>query len=349
MPLTSLIHRLTNEIERLTGLAGNAVRLHPDWILDRSDSVDLGPAGKVSANGSCRLLLAKDGWLALNLPRKTDLELIPALVEANIDHADWQDVTERIRRRLKREVRESAARLGLAVSIPGEVNTRNEFPFVSPTEYSTDSTRGHKMPRVVDLSSLWAGPLCGSIFAAMGADVLKVESIHRMTIGEAGRSPHHHRLNSKKRHLQLDFRSERDLEKLRHLLSNADIVITNGRRRAFEQLGILPSKIMKGKPSLIWIAITGYGFYGPKSHRIAFGDDAAVSGGLIDYADDGSPKFMGDAIADPLTGLSAAIAAIEMMMKGRGAFIDASLSRVAAGAARSIRQATATTSGHISE
>ncbi|WP_158588528.1 CoA transferase [Henriciella mobilis] len=349
MPLTPLFHRLTNEIERLTGLLGDAVRLPPDRIFDRSDSVDLGPAGKVSANGSCRLLLANDGWLALNLPRETDLELIPALVEANIDHADWRDVTERIQRRPKREVFQSAARLGLAVSIPGEVNTCDEFPFVSRTKPVGASARGHRMPQVIDLSSLWAGPLCGSIFAEMGADVLKVESIHRMTIGAAARSPHHHRLNSKKRHLQLDFRSERDLEKLRHLLSNADIVITNGRRRAFEQMGIIPSDLMKGKPGLVWIAITGYGFYGPQSHRIAFGDDAAVAGGLVDLADDGSPVFMGDAIADPLTGLSAAIAAIELVTKDTGAFIDASLSRVAAGAARSSCQTTATTGGQISE
>ncbi len=62
---------------------------------------------------------------------------------------------------------------------------------------------------------------------------------------------------------------------------------------------------------------------------MAFGDDAAVSGGLLGTADDG-PVFCGDAIADPLTGLHAALTVADSLARGGGELIDMSMAAVAA-------------------
>ena len=54
--------------------------------------------------------------------------------------------------------------------------------------------------------------------------------------------------------------------------------------------------------SAVWVSITGYGRDGPAAQRVAFGDDAAVAGGLIG-GDRTDPVFCADAVADPLAGL----------------------------------------------
>jgi hypothetical protein len=62
---------------------------------------------------------------------------------------------------------------------------------------------------------------------------------------------------------------------------------------------------------------------------VAFGDDAAVSGGLVDGTDS-DPVFCGDAIADPLTGLHAALSGVESLSRGGGELIELSMAAVAA-------------------
>jgi crotonobetainyl-CoA:carnitine CoA-transferase CaiB-like acyl-CoA transferase len=91
-------------------------------------------------------------------------------------------------------------------------------------------------------------------------------------------------------------------------------------------LGISKERLFAANPSLIWVSITGHGH---DSARIAFGDDAAASGGLVAWEGD-EPRFIGDALSDPLTGLAAANAALDALGQGSGAFIDAAMARTAA-------------------
>lgn len=338
MMILPLVNRLTTEIERLSSMIGASVQLLPEVVLDRSDSVELNIPGKVSANGSCRLVQAKDGWVAINLPRECDREMIPALLEVHMDQVCWHEFGNMFRTRMKCDIVESATLLGMAASFVGETKTISPFPFAHTTDSALRPRRRRSQLRVVDLSSLWAGPLCGAIFTSMGADVLKVECVRRSVSSMRGPSPHYRRLNGNKALLQLDFESADHRRELRDLILKADIVITSARPRAFEQLGIASTDIMARNPGLIWIAITGHGWNAPQSLRIGFGDDAAVSGGLVQYFTDGSPMFLGDAIADPLTGLSAAISGLEAVISGTGAFIDASLASVAAGAAATLAE-----------
>ena len=79
----------------------------------------------------------------------------------------------------------------------------------------------------------------------------------------------------------------------------------------------------------VWLRITGHGADGERANWVAFGDDAAVSGGLVGGSA-GEPAFCGDAIADPLTGLHAALAVAESLSRGGGELIELSMAAVAA-------------------
>jgi crotonobetainyl-CoA:carnitine CoA-transferase CaiB-like acyl-CoA transferase len=78
------------------------------------------------------------------------------------------------------------------------------------------------------------------------------------------------------------------------------------------------------------VAITGHGWCGDVADRVAFGDDAAAAGGLVRWTAKGEPRFVGDAIADPLTGLAATLGALAALGQGGGFLVDAALARVAA-------------------
>jgi crotonobetainyl-CoA:carnitine CoA-transferase CaiB-like acyl-CoA transferase len=75
------------------------------------------------------------------------------------------------------------------------------------------------------------------------------------------------------------------------------------------------------------LRISGYGSDHPD--WVAFGDDAAVAGGVVVSGDEG-PAFCGDAIADPLTGLAATAAVVDALARGGGVIIDVSMAAVAA-------------------
>jgi hypothetical protein len=76
----------------------------------------------------------------------------------------------------------------------------------------------------------------------------------------------------------------------------------------------------------VWVSITGYGRREPEGNWIAYGDDAAAASGLAAATGDpDAPLFCGDAIADPLTGLHAAVAALAHLRAGEGALLELAL------------------------
>jgi crotonobetainyl-CoA:carnitine CoA-transferase CaiB-like acyl-CoA transferase len=112
------------------------------------------------------------------------------------------------------------------------------------------------------------------------------------------------------------------------LLDVADVVIEASRPRALEQAG-LDAATRAPRSGRVWVRITGYGTADGLGNRVAFGDDAAVAGGLVGRGA-GGPVFCGDAIADPLTGLEAASAVLESLDRGGGEVIDVAMAGVAA-------------------
>src|SRR3546814_961112 len=104
-----------------------------------------------------------------------------------------------------------------------------------------------------------------------------------------------------------DLQSPRGRAQLRELLRGADIVIEASRPRALRQMGIDAETLLHEQPQLTWLALNGYGRGEPQEQWIAYGDDAGVAGGLTELQRraSGEAVFIGDAIADPLTGLHA--------------------------------------------
>src|SRR5215468_10441448 len=123
----------------------------------------------------------------------------------------------------------------------------------------------------------------------------------------------------------------RDRALLAALFASADVVIESARPRALAQLGIDAEAFVAARAGRVWISITGYGRADAAPGRVAFGDDAAVAAGAARaVADADGPLFCADAIADPLTGLHAAVAAWACWRAGGGVLLDLSLCGVTA-------------------
>ena len=80
----------------------------------------------------------------------------------------------------------------------------------------------------------------------------------------------------------------------------------------------------------VWLMISGYGSQGSSSDRVAFGDDAAVAGGLVAW-DGPAPCFCGDAVADPLAGLAGAASVLAALESGGAWIIEASMAQAEGG------------------
>jgi crotonobetainyl-CoA:carnitine CoA-transferase CaiB-like acyl-CoA transferase len=281
--------------------------------------------GAVSANGSCHLLDTADGRIALNLPRVDDWELLPALLDEAA--ADWAALARAVAARPGAKMLEQGRLLGLAIALD-QVAAAPCAPFTMEQLGAPKPRNG--VPLVVDLSALWAGPLAGSLLAAAGARVVKVESVRRPDGARGGDRHFYDLLNAGKASVALDFDDAADLQILRKLVGAADIIIESARPRALAGLGI--DARAEARRGATWLSITAYGRTGGAENWIGFGDDAAVAGGLSAAMRRGWGKsvFAGDAIADPLTGITAAFAGWASWRTGGGRLISLALSEVVA-------------------
>jgi crotonobetainyl-CoA:carnitine CoA-transferase CaiB-like acyl-CoA transferase len=183
---------------------------------------------------------------------------------------------------------------------------------------------------VADLSSMWAGPLCARLLGLAGAEVIKVESPTRPDGARFGNREFYDWLHAGHRSVCVDFSTREGRAALAALLEAADVVIEASRPRALEALGLAPG-MLSHRPGQVWLSITGYGRAVPE--RVAFGDDAAVAGGLVGWGAGGSsqaPVFCADAVADPLAGACGALAVALSRAAGGGELIDLSMRDVAA-------------------
>ena len=320
------------ELRRLTAELGHPVDVMSLGVLDRQGQLLLQPPGVASPNRACRLFRTADDWMVLNLARDDDRELVAAWLQAEVGDDHWAAIVRLAKTRPAAELLADAILLGLPAGRVGEITAPNRNGAMLPLGASSHTTRG-AAPCVVDLSALWAGPMCGAILAEAGAEVVKVESTRRPDPTRASMPAFFQRLNGRKRELPLDLRSAAGQRRLRDEILAADILISSARPRAFAPLGLSPDEIFRANPALTWVAITGYGWTGDAGSRVAFGDDAAAAGGLVRWTRSGAPRFLGDALADPVTGLAAAIGALEGLASGGGVLVDVSLAGSAACAA----------------
>jgi hypothetical protein len=291
------------------------------------DLLGAAPAGTVSAGGSCRLLPAADGtWVAINLARRDDLELLAAWMEHTWTGPAWDAVRAALRTRDARPAVVRAQLLGLPAAVAGP----------PPTARRPAASEGGRRARdarlVLDLSSLWAGPLCARLVGdAAGLAVVKVEDTRRPDGARAGPPAFWERLNRDKDELRLDLATPSGRARLAQLVGDADVVVTAARPRALAGLGLDPAAHAAGGG--VWVAITGYGLDGPERDWVAFGDDAAVAGGAaVAAGGQAEPVFVLDAVADPLAGLHGAAGTLDALARGHGAVLDVALRDVVAAA-----------------
>lgn len=320
------LRRLGTDIAEVTDRLGRRVDLDPLAILvERAALAGHTRHGDLSCGGSTRLLRSRDDWMAVTLARPRDISSIPAWLD--LDEAGeppWQLVRRQVRGRIARDLLERAALLGIPVARFGEARTGGVASRSWAGPAPLQSLEGIT---VIDLSVLWAGPLCSQILQLAGARVIKVESVSRPDGTRRGDASFFDLLHAGKESVAVDFADPAQVEALGRLLMRADVVIEGSRPRALHQLGIFPERIIDSGGPRVWTSITGYG---RSSDRVAFGDDAAVAGGLVVW-DERGPVFCADAIADPATGLRAAVLTMRALADGGRHLLDVALAEVAAG------------------
>jgi len=199
--------------------------------------------------------------------------------------------------------------------------------------------------KVVELARILAGPWAGQTLADLGADVIKVEApqgddtrkwgppfVERK--GESAAS-YFHGCNRNKRSITIDFRDPAQLDELRVLIAEADVLIENFKLGGLKKFGLDYDSLKRLNPRLIYCSITGFGQTGPYAHRAGY--DYIIQGmsGLMSITGepDGQPQKVGVAVTDVFTGLYAAVGVLAAVQQrhatGTGQWIDMSLMDVA--------------------
>jgi hypothetical protein len=254
---------------------------------------------------------------------------VPAIIDADGPVDDpWAALGEHARGRPADEV---AARVQL-LDVPASVLGEPTGPPIVVRAIGDPAPAARPAPVVVDLSSLWAGPLCARLLGANGARVLAVHNVRRPDPTRDTMPGLHAHLRTGHEDVRLDLGSVEGRDRLLALLRTADVVIEAARPRALQRLDIDAERLLIERAGVTWVSITAHGRTGPGADRVGFGDDAAVAGGAVAFDGRDEPVFCGDAIADPLTGLYAAGAALASIAAGGGHLIALALRDVAADA-----------------
>jgi crotonobetainyl-CoA:carnitine CoA-transferase CaiB-like acyl-CoA transferase len=188
--------------------------------------------------------------------------------------------------------------------------------------------------RVIDLSTVLAGPNCARYLGDYGADVIKVErpegdSMRNM----AWRDPRDgsglwwKMVNRNKRTITLDLKATDDLTVFRRLVTDADALVENFRPGTLERLGIGPDVLLAWNTRLVITRVTGFGQTGPYASRAGFATIAESMSGLaaISGEADGQPLLPPIALTDEITGVVAAFATMVALHSGVGQVVDVSL------------------------
>ncbi|MGY1772474.1 CoA transferase [Blastococcus sp. SYSU D00813] len=315
----TVARELTGRIAAATAGTAHPVRLDGARLLaERAALTGHRRRGRVSAGGSCRLLPTRDGWAAVSCARPGDPLLLGALVGQELPADPWPAVAAWVRAHPGEELAARAELLGVAA---GPVRP----PEAAPPPLPSLPARPVEGLLVVDFSALWAGPLAASLLGLAGARVVKVEVPERPDGARRGDPAFYRLLHAGHRSVLLDPATPGGRAALRALVDAADVVIEASRPRALAGFGLDAEAAVAAGTT--WISLTAAG---RASQRVGFGDDVAAAAGLVARDADGDPVFVGDAIADPLTGLTAAALAMTAPADGSGVLWDVAMADVVA-------------------
>ncbi len=207
--------------------------------------------------------------------------------------------------------------------------------------------------RVIDVSTVLAGPYCTMLLGDLGAEVIKVEPPEGDVTrgwgppwigGEAGvagrrTAAYYLAVNRNKRGLRLDLKTAGGAEILRRLIEGGDVLVENFRVGGFARLGFDEERLRALNPRLVHLAISGYGTTGPAADRPGYDFVIQAASGLMSItgapdAAGGEPTKVGVAISDVVSGMFGAVGILAALVgreradgpvAGRGQRVDVSL------------------------
>ena len=198
----------------------------------------------------------------------------------------------------------------------------------------TSSTLPLADVRVVDISTVLAGPNCARYLADYGADVIKIERPEGDTLRNMawrderdGEGLWWKLANRNKRTVVADLKDDEDRALVLRLLDNAHVLVENFRPGALERLGLGPDVLHERNPQLVVTRVTGFGQDGPYGSRPGFATIAEAMSGFaaINGEPDGQPLLPPIALTDEVTALAAAFATMVALHSGRGQVVDVNL------------------------
>jgi crotonobetainyl-CoA:carnitine CoA-transferase CaiB-like acyl-CoA transferase len=210
---------------------------------------------------------------------------------------------------------------------------------VSQSSAPDDAARGPLAGvRVVDMSTLVAGPGAARYLGDFGADVVKVESpagdsARTLGLARAGESDSYYWkfLSRNKRSVVVDLKSEAGLSRLRRIVRRADVLVENLRVGKLEALGIGPAELHADNPRLVILRVSGFGQTGPYSSRPGFATLAEAMSGYASISGEPErpPLLPPTSLTDDLAALAGAFAVMvalwERERSGLGQVVDVNL------------------------
>lgn len=191
--------------------------------------------------------------------------------------------------------------------------------------------------RVLDASTVLAGPLCAALLGDFGAEVIKVEQpgsgdpVRAYPPSERGQAVSSKVTNRNKWSVAIDLHHADGRQLFLSLVEKSDVVIANYRPATLSKWGIDYDELIVVRPDLVMMHLTGFGRTGPYSEKPGFARIAEAYAGLtyITGFPDGPPMFAGYAVGDGLAGVygafSVMLALYERNLTGNGQLIDLAL------------------------
>ncbi|MFK4760930.1 CaiB/BaiF CoA transferase family protein [Microbacterium sp. ZW T5_45] len=188
--------------------------------------------------------------------------------------------------------------------------------------------------RVLDVSTLFAGPLAATFLGDFGADVIKVEHPRRPDASR-GHGPQKDGVNlwwktlgRNKRTATIDLGQPSGAEVLLRLVADADVMIENFRPGTLERWGLSPEQLFAANPRLVLARVTAFGQFGPYSARPGFGSLAEAMSGFAALTGDpdGPPTLPPFGLADGIAALATSYAVMAALRgaerDGHGQVVD---------------------------
>jgi crotonobetainyl-CoA:carnitine CoA-transferase CaiB-like acyl-CoA transferase len=230
------------------------------------------------------------------------------------------------------------------VVVNGIRRRRGDAPRLAAVEVGAHSSGAPEAPlsgvRVLDLGQMVAGPMAGQLLAALGADVVVVESRRRLTSRSFGpfageptydASSNFNHCNRGKRSVAVDLSTDDGRRILYELVAASDVVLENFSRHAAEKLGLTYAELRIHRADVILASISAFGREGPLGGYVSHHGGVAALSGIASVTRDaqGGPRLVGAIYPDVLTGAYTSLAILQAVAErartGAGCHVELSM------------------------